>query len=138
MRKYPDRPIVGVGAIVLDGDRVLLVRRANEPLKGEWSLPGGAVAIGGTLEEGVVREIREETGLEITVGAVVAVLDRIRRDAGGGVEYHYVIIDYAATVRGGQLAAGSDAGDVRWVATGDLEGLGVSATAIGVIRKATG
>ncbi|MBI3492451.1 MAG: NUDIX hydrolase [Acidobacteria bacterium] len=136
MRSYPDRPIVGVGAVLLDGDRVLLVRRANEPLKGEWSLPGGAVELGEALEDAVVREILEETGLEAEVGPVVEVLDRVRRDADGRVEYHYVIVDYACTVRGGHAAAGSDAADVRWVAVDDLERLGVSEKAIAVIRKA--
>ena len=83
MRKYPDRPIVGVGAVIVDGDRVLLVKRAHEPLKGEWSLPGGAVEVGETLEAALVREVREETGLDVDVGPVVEVLDRIRRDADG-------------------------------------------------------
>jgi mutator protein MutT len=136
VRKYPDRPIVGVGAVVLDAGRVLLVRRAQEPLKGEWSLPGGAVEVGEALEDAVVRELREETGLDVEVGAVVEVLDRIRRDPDGRVEYHYVIIDYACTVRSGRLAAGSDAAAAHWADVADLERLGVSEKAISVIRKA--
>ena len=136
MRSYPDRPIVGVGAVVLDGGRVLLVRRANEPSKGEWSLPGGAVELGESLEDAVVREIREETGLDVEVGRVVEVLDRVRRDADGRVEYHYVIVDYACTLRGGQLAAGTDAADVRWADVAGLERLGVSDKAMSVIKKA--
>ena len=139
MRKYPDRPIVAVGAVILDGDRVLLVQRGQEPLKGEWSLPGGAVELGETLEEAVVREVREETSLEVAVGAVVEVFDSIRRDAGGRAEYHYVIIDYACRVRGGAPTAavrGSDAADVRWVPLAEIEQYGVTSTAIAVIRKA--
>ena len=96
MREYPTRPIVGDGAVVLDGDRVLLVKRGNEPLKGEWSLPGGAVEIGETLETALVREIREETGLDVDVGPMVDVLDRLRYDPDGRVKYHYVPIFCAA------------------------------------------
>ena len=139
MRKYPDRPIVAVGAVILDGDHVLLVQRGHEPLKGEWSLPGGAVELGESLEEALVREVREETSLDVTVGPVVEVFDSIRRDAGGRAEYHYVIIDYACRVRGGTATAavrGSDAADVRWVPLAEIERYGVTSTAIAVIRKA--
>ena len=136
MRRYPDRPIVGVGAVVVDAGRVLLVRHGNEPLKGEWSLPGGAVELGESLEGALIREIREETGLDIDVGPVVEVLDRVRRDADGRIEYHYVIVDYACRVQGGALAAGTDAEDVRWTELCDLERLGVSEKAIAVIKKA--
>ena len=125
--------------MILDGDRVLLIQRGQEPLKGEWSLPGGAVEIGETLEAALAREVREETSLDVVVGPVVEVLDSIRRDAGGRVEYHYVIIDYACRVRGGTptaAARGTDAADVRWVPVGELERYGVTSTAIAVIRKA--
>jgi 8-oxo-dGTP diphosphatase len=139
LRKYPDRPIVAVGAVILDGDRVLLVQRGQEPLKGEWSLPGGMVEIGEPLGAALVREVREETSLDVVVGPVVEVLDSIRRDADGRVAYHYVIIDYACRVRGGTAttpAVGSDAADARWVPIADLETYRVTATAIAVIRKA--
>ena len=88
MRTFPDRPIVSVGAVVLDGDRVLLVKRAHEPLKGQWSLPGGVVELGETLDVALMREVREETGLTITVGPVVEVLERVLRAADDRVEYH--------------------------------------------------
>jgi ADP-ribose pyrophosphatase YjhB (NUDIX family) len=130
---------VAVGAVVLDAGRVLLVRRGQEPLKGEWSLPGGAVEVGETLEAALTREVCEETSLDVMVGPVVEVLDSIRRDAGGRVEYHYVIIDYACRVRtGGSTAAahGTDAADVRWVPIDELDQYRVTATAIAVIRKA--
>ena len=113
-RIYPSRPIVGVGAVVLDCGRVLLVRRGHEPLKGEWSLPGGAVEVGETLEAAIVREVREETGLTIEVGPIVEVFDRITRDAGGRVEYHFVIVDYVCRPVGGALQSGSDVDDVVW------------------------
>jgi 8-oxo-dGTP diphosphatase len=138
-RRHPERPIVAVGAVILDGDRVLLVKRGQEPLKGEWSLPGGAVESGETLDAALAREVREETCLDVVVGPVVEVLDSIRRDAEGRAEYHYIIIDYACRVRPGasRLAAcGSDAADVDWVAVADLERYRVAPPAIAVIRKA--
>ena len=134
MRKYPDRPIVAVGAVILDGDRVLLVQRGHEPLKGEWSLPGGAVELGESLEEALVREVREETSLDVTVGPVVEVFDSIRRDAAGREfnpgNYYNVGGTATAAVRG------SDAADVRWVPLAEIERYGVTSTAIAVIRKA--
>lgn len=136
MRQYPERPIVAVGAVVLDGDRVLLVKRGHEPRKGEWSLPGGAVEVGETLEAALVREVREETCLDVRVGPVVEVLDRIRPDAPGRVEYHYVIVDYVCHVIGGTAACGSDADDVRWVDRGDLETFRLTPGARAVIEKA--
>jgi 8-oxo-dGTP diphosphatase len=139
VRTYPERPIVAVGAVILDEDRVLLIQRGQEPLKGEWSLPGGAVEIGETLEAALAREVREETSLDVVVGPVVEVFDSIRRDAGGRPEYHYVIVDYACRVRDGTPTAparGTDAADVCWVPVGELERYRVTGTAIAVIRKA--
>lgn len=113
-REYPQAPLFGVGAVIVYQDRVLLVRRANEPLMGQWTLPGGMLELGETLAQGVAREVREETGLEVEAVELVEVLDRIHREA-GRVRFHYVIADYLCRVTGGELRAASDAGAVRWV-----------------------
>jgi 8-oxo-dGTP diphosphatase len=139
LRNYPDRPIVAVGAVIFDGDRVLLVQRGHEPLKGDWSLPGGAVEIGETLQAALAREVREETSLDIVVGPVVEVLDSIRVDAAGRAEYHYVIIDYACRLRRGAptaAARGTDAADVRWVPIAELDRYHMTPAALAVIEKA--
>ncbi len=137
MRKYPDRPVLGVGAVVLDADgRVLLVKRGHEPLKGEWSLPGGGVEVGETLEAAVAREVLEETGLRVDVGPVVEVLDRVEHGPDGRVEYHVVIIDYVCYAEETRAACGSDADDVRWVRTDELPAYRVREKAISVINKA--
>ncbi len=151
-REFPDAPIVGVGAVVLDGGRVLLVRRGQEPLKGEWSIPGGALELGETLEAGVRREVAEETGLEVRVVAMVEVLDRIvlepplaKADSFsdspgvGRVKYHYVLVDFLCIPTGGSLGAGSDAMDVRWIAHEELNSHGIYRLApatVSVIEKA--
>jgi mutator protein MutT len=134
-RQYPDRPIVGVGAVIVDGNRVLLVRRANEPLKGEWSLPGGAVEVGETLEVAVAREVREETGLEVDVGPMIDVLDRIRFDTDGRASYHYVLVDFLCRPTGGTLACASDADGAMWVPLVELAEQGVAQATISVIQK---
>jgi ADP-ribose pyrophosphatase YjhB (NUDIX family) len=136
VREYPDRPIVGVGAVVVDGDRVLLVRRGNEPLKGEWSLPGGAVEIGETLQTAIAREVCEETGLEVEVGPMIDVLDRICLDADGRVRFHYVLIDFVCRPTGGTLCCATDAADATWAAVGDLPQFGLAAATLTMIQKA--
>jgi 8-oxo-dGTP diphosphatase len=137
-REYPDRPVIAVGGVVIHRRRVLLVRRGREPLKGRWSIPGGALEVGERLAEGVRREVKEETGLEVEPVQVVAVLDRVlyarrgaahakdsnrqqpRRRHGRRVRYHYVIIDYACRLKSGLLRPASDVLDARWVAPPEL------------------
>jgi mutator protein MutT len=113
-REFPSAPLVGVGAVIVDEGRVLLVRRGNEPMKGHWTLPGGLLELGETLSDGVMREVREETGLIVEVLQLIELLDRIHREE-ARVRYHYVIADYLCRVVGGQLQAASDADAVRWV-----------------------
>lgn len=127
-REYPESPVAGVGAaIVRDGPegvkQVLLVRRAQEPLKGQWSLPGGAVELGETIEEAICREVLEETGLLIEAVDVVEALDRISRDSDGRVRFHYVLVDFLCRVTGGTLACATDALEARWAGPNDLDGL---------------
>ena len=117
-REFPEAPIVGVGAVIIEQNRVLLVQRGREPLKGKWSLPGGMLELGESLAEGVVREVREETGLIVEVLELVELLDRVHRESipdGERVRYHYVIADYLCRVVGGTLQASSDADAVRWI-----------------------
>jgi 8-oxo-dGTP diphosphatase len=115
-RRYPSKPMVGVGAVILsDEGRVVLVKRRQEPLAGQWSLPGGMLELGESLEAGVAREVQEETGLIVTVGPVVEVFDRILLDDTGRVRYHFVLVDYLCHIRGGTLAASSDVEAVTMV-----------------------
>ena len=123
-REFPDAPRVAVGAVVLDGDRVLLVRRGAAPSAGKWSIPGGLVELGERLEEAVVREVEEECNLRVRVLGLCGVIDRVvREESADPVRYHWVIIDYAAVVEGGTLAAGSDAAEAQWVPVAELSGL---------------
>ena len=120
-REYPDAPRAGVGAVVLDGDRVLLVRRGEPPSQGQWSIPGGLIRLGERLEDAVAREVEEECGLRVRLLGLCGVIDRIVSDepsdpAGPApVRYHYIIIDYVAAPAGGSLRAGSDAAEARWI-----------------------
>jgi ADP-ribose pyrophosphatase YjhB (NUDIX family) len=113
-REYPDRPIVGVGGVVIHRQRALLIRRGCEPLKGQWSIPGGMLELGEELAEGVRRELKEETGLEVEPLEIVAAFDRIMRE-GKRVKYHYVIVDYVCRLKRGRLKPASDVTDARWV-----------------------
>ncbi len=137
-RDYPDRPIVGVGAVVVQGDRALVVRRATEPLKGEWSIPGGMLELGEKLREGIAREVLEETGLTVEVGEVLDVFDSIFPDAEGRTQYHFVLIDFLCRPVGGELKASSDVSDAKWVTSEEAGTLGMKAATVGVIRKALG
>jgi ADP-ribose pyrophosphatase YjhB (NUDIX family) len=138
-REYPDNPLVGVGAVIvddhLDDRRVLLIRRGTPPLLGEWSLPGGVLECGETLREAVAREACEETGLVVEPGEMLGVYERVIRDDGGRVRYHYVLVDFLCSAVGGDLNAGSDAADVRWFTRDELPALNLAYDANDVVRK---
>ena len=135
-REYPGQPIVGVGAVIIQDGRVVLVKRRFEPLAGQWSLPGGRLELGETLEAGLTREMLEETGLEIEVGPVVDVFDRILLDPDRKVRYHYVLIDYLCRPVGGHLSHGSDVAAAEFVDPGDLDRYRLTPKATSVIEKA--
>jgi 8-oxo-dGTP diphosphatase len=137
-RRYPKRPILGVGAIIIEAGCILLVERGREPLKGYWSLPGGAVEVGEQLTEAVRRETLEETGLEIEPVSVVEIFERITRDAVGSAEYHYVLVDYLSRVTGGELKAGDDVSKAQWVERSCLGQYRITEGTIAVIEKAFG
>ncbi|MCL5005800.1 MAG: NUDIX hydrolase [Acidobacteria bacterium] len=134
-REYPKQPIVAVGGVVIQGSRVLLVRRGREPHKGEWSIPGGMLELGESLVEGVRREIREETGVHVEPLEILGVFDRIQKK-GPRVQYHYVIVDYACRRTGGRLNSGSDVLDARWVKREELPDYCVAQKAALVIARA--
>src|SRR5262245_7550830 len=132
--EFPAGPVVGVGAVIVRDGQALIVKRAHEPRKGEWSLPGGRVELGESLEEAARREIKEETGLDVEVGPMVEVFDRVHLLA-GRVRYPFVIVDYLCIPRPGDACAGDDVDDVRWVTGDELDAYGVNAHAAAVIRK---
>lgn len=142
-REYPERPLVGVGGVVIEGGKALLIRRGSEPLLGEWSIPGGTLELGETLEEGVARELLEETGLEVNVLELIEVFDRIYVESTAGVDgakrgprFHYVIVDYLCERIGGQAVAGSDVTDVAFAGEQELEKYKLTETATRILRKA--
>ncbi len=134
-RRYPPRPIVGVGALIYETGRVLLIQRGNEPLKGWWSLPGGAIELGEKAEAALLREVLEETGLELKIDRLAEVFDRVLYDEEGQVEYHYVVIDWICSRAGGEMHAGSDASDVRWFCREDLTEVQLTSGTLEVILK---
>lgn len=135
-REYPDRPIVGVGAVIVDHGRVLLVRRARAPLLGRWSLPGGVVELGETLREAAEREALEETGSVVRAGKVLEVLDRIIPGEDGRLQYHYVLVDFLCEWLEGGVRAGGDVSEVTWAEEDELTKFELEELAIAVIRKA--
>ena len=135
-RRYPKRPLIGVGALIFQRDRILMAQRGKDPLKGWWSLPGGALETGESLAEAVKREVLEETGLEVRPLEVFEIFERIMRDADGRPEYHYVLIDYTCRVTGGRLRAGDDVVHVEWVRRPDLRKMQITEGTLGVIEKA--
>jgi ADP-ribose pyrophosphatase YjhB (NUDIX family) len=135
-REYPDLPRVGVGAVVLDGDRVLLVQRGGATLPGKWSIPGGMVELGETTREAVCREVAEECGLDIELVDVCGVLDRVIRDDDNRIRYHWVLVDYLAIARGGALCARDDAADARWVPIDEVDRYDTTDGLMDMIRRA--
>jgi ADP-ribose pyrophosphatase YjhB (NUDIX family) len=135
-REYPDYPRVGVGAVILDGDHVLLIQRGGATLPGKWSIPGGLVELGETTREAVCREVAEECGLEIELVDVCGVLDRVIRDPAGPVRYHWVLVDFLALARGGTLCAGDDAAAARWVRIDEVESYDTTDGLMDMIKRA--
>lgn len=143
-REYPERPLVGVGGVVIDGGRALLIRRASEPLRGEWSIPGGMLELGETLEEGVARELLEETGLRVGVLGLIEVFDRIIIEQPAGAvpgkvsrpRYHYVIADYLCERISGEHAAASDVTDLEFAREDDLDRFHLTETTLRILHKA--
>jgi len=134
-RDYPEQPIIGVGAVIVDRNRVLLVRRATEPLKGEWSVPGGMLELGEKLHDGLRREVLEETGLHVEPGDVLDVFDSIFRDEQGRTQFHYVLIDYICRAVSGEAKAGSDVSEIKWVEEKDLAAMSLRESIEQVVRK---
>lgn len=132
MREYPERPLVGVGVILIRDCQILLVKRGHEPNKGLWSIPGGLIKLGETAEEAAIREVKEETGLEVSIGAVAGIFNVIIKDADSKIKYHYVIIDYFGEVVGGTLQPGTDVTDVKWFEFNELDKIETAPT----VRKA--
>lgn len=134
-REYPELPFIGVGSIIIEEDRVVLVRRAHPPIQGHWSIPGGVLEVGEMLREAAIREAREETGLVIEPGELLGVFDRILRDAEKQVQYHYVLIDFLCRRVSGELLAASDAAEVRWFMREELPTLNLAEDTFEVIQK---
>ena len=134
-RDYPEHPIVGVGAVVISNERALLVRRNTEPLKGEWSIPGGVLELGEKLRDGVAREVLEETTLHVNVGEVLEVFDSIFADHDGRTQYHFVLIDYLCRPFSGEARPSSDVSEVKWVVLAELDHLQLRDPIRNVVRK---
>jgi len=142
-REYPERPVVGIGGVIIDRGRALLIRRGSEPLRGEWSIPGGTLELGETLEQGVARELLEETGIGVRVLELIEVFDRIYGDDGAIAEraqqnprFHYVIVDYLCERIAGEPRAGSDVTDVAFAREDQLGNYHLTETATRILKKA--
>src|SRR5215469_10582355 len=134
-REFPEHPLVGVGAIIIQDERVVLVKRAHPPIQGQWSIPGGVLEVGEFVREAAVREAREETGLIVKPGELLGVYDRVLRDPENRVQYHYVLIDFLCRPVGGELSASDDAAEVRWFTREELPALKLAEDTQDVIQK---
>ena len=134
-RQYPPRPITGVAGIILDGDRILLSMRGKPPSKGKWGLPGGAVEVGETVKEALIREVLEETGVTVRPIRLITFLDSIHRDDDGGVRYHYVLFEYLCEYASGEVSPSSDAPDARWVKFSELDSVDIMPSTKRFIEK---
>ena len=134
-RRYPRRPILGVGALLFRGDSILMAQRGKQPLLGWWSLPGGAVETGERLEEAICREVLEETGLEVRPVVMHEIFERLMPDGEGKPEYHYVLIDYICEITGGEEQPGDDVSRVEWVRREDLKNYTITEGTLGVIER---
>lgn len=137
-REYPETPIVAVGTIIRQGDRLALVRRDKEPSRGLWTFPGGAVELGETVREAARREALEETGLQVELGEVAAIVDNVVRAGNGRIHYHYIIIDFLARPVAGVLQPGTDVSDARWASLSDLDALEMTEKAGELARRLLG
>lgn len=127
-RLYPDQPVVGIGAVIIKGNKIVLIKRGNEPSKGKWTIPGGLVELGENLEQAVIRETEEETCLNVENPSLIDVVDNVDLDEKGKVKYHYVIIDYLVHVKNGEIKASSDAEEMRWVPFEEVEDYDLTAS----------
>ena len=134
-REFPEVPLVGIGVIIIENGQVVLVKRAHPPLQNQWSIPGGVLEVGELVREAAIREAREETGLTVEPGELLGVYDRILRNPGQQVQYHYVLIDFLCRRVAGDLKAGSDAREVRWFSPQELMALNLAEDTLDVVRK---
>ena len=134
-REYPEQPLVGVGAIIIENSRVVLVKRAHPPLQDQWSIPGGVLEVGELVREAAIREAAEETGLTVEPGELLGVFDRVLRDGNGRVQYHYVLVDFLCRRVRGELTAAGDASDARWFTRDELSALNLAEDTLEVVLK---
>jgi len=135
-REHPKQPLVGVGALIIERGRAVLIKRGKAPLLGEWSIPGGMLELGETLREGAEREALEETGLVVRATELLGVFDSVVPDSEGRIVYHYVLIDFLCERISGELQAGADAADAQWLTPEEISRLPLAEDTVAVIQAA--